>query len=220
MTTNVPQDVIDQLRLDVGHNRCTVSTATALANLVEAYELLRAQRQQGAEPVAWWGIVDVEDNRLLETFPDESAANKTLEILNKLVGAPLRKVIPVYTTPPQANALVAAFGRRAAEIVRQDESGRDSSGYFADEILAAIPADAEAALREVCIEWVKPSDRLPESIEPHKPQSRSRDVLAARLTHGKWYYTVEEVVWRGLVPDYWADIPAPIVNSVLGEGGK
>jgi hypothetical protein len=198
MTTNVPQDVLEDAvaaGFIVKDNLAIYSPVSAEfsieAEILRLLEL-RAQRQQGSEPVAWWGIVDVEDNRLLETFPDESAANKTLEILNKLVGAPLRKVMPVYTTPPQANnatehpcdLLVAAAYRKTAEICK-DLNTPAAALKCAPLILSAIPADAEAALREVCMKVCEAYSGL-------------------RACSSEWIDKEHQA----------------IVNSVLGEGGK
>jgi hypothetical protein len=206
MTTNVPQDVIDQLRLDVNHNRCTFSTATALATLVEAYELLRAQREQGAEPVAPYCYAVVAYGNVQQTAKREDVAFEMAEKASDNCIDGVVEVVTLYTTPPQANALVAAAYRKAAEICdKQAELDRaaheapagsitrgspyhEGAADAADEcmfkILAAIPADAEAALREVCMKVAEAVDnkwqdahRAPKSLEA-------------------------------------------IVNSVLGEGGK
>jgi hypothetical protein len=212
MTTNVPQDVIDDFK-EAGF---PVELMFDWENRVAKFLQLRAQRQQGAEPVAYqyrvyykeeidpgWGLWN---ECKKDTYGSilESIANGNCSI----------QVRELYTTPPQANnatehpcdLLVATAYRKAAEICdKQAELDRaaheapagsitrgspyhEGAADAADEcmfkILAAIPADAEAALREVCMKVAEAVDnkwqdahRAPKSLEA-------------------------------------------IVNSVLGEGGK
>jgi hypothetical protein len=96
--------------------------------------------------------------------------------------------------PPQANALVAAAYRKAAEIVGELENkSRDNVISSAlkiakSGILSAIPADAEAALRE-------------------------RDYAMCMKAAVEAYIAGQEHGRHGKT----ADLDA-IVNSVLGEG--
>jgi hypothetical protein len=186
MTTNVPQDVIDYtLVRDVAK-----MYGLDYNKLSAAYrELLRAQRQQGGEPVAYviWGIGVTGEHYKA----DVKLLNSDWQIDDGHLGDRWAGNEPVYTTPPQANALVAAFAKGLSDewMQRVKAIGRDCGSYrqCSDEILAAIPADAEGALRErdraVC-------QRLLKVVEEHYE-------LIAPL-----------------------DIDGSIVNSVLGEGGK
>jgi hypothetical protein len=202
MTTNVPQDVID----DANAAKAELTYRCAYADMeicpCEAadsdncheqivhgikftartwgkFAQLRDQRQQGAEPVyqvrekdGTWSDVD---SALYLDFQKEK---RTL-----------------YTTTPQANALVAAAYMKAAEICESVASERGSGEAYgaakvcAEEILAAIPADAEAALRE-------------------------RDHAMCM----KVAYAVRTRCDEVTVPQ--TDELESIVNSVLGEGGK
>jgi hypothetical protein len=149
MTTNVPQDVIDLVVEHAENGNWPEFDA--------AIELLRAQRQQGAEPVAW--LVKFSDRTKLVSF--------TKEQTDYLAMHGSAQVTPLYTTPPQANALVAAAYRKAAELIMPKEGGYVSpklrhltaaadevSKLNAEIILNSIPADAEAALREVIADAV------------------------------------------------------------------
>jgi hypothetical protein len=121
---------------------------------------LRAQRQQGAEPVAWMHHFIYEDGE------PEAVLSHSKEIPAILGGEYTGKTEALYTTPPQANALVAAAYRKAAEITKQVCLGRQTqddagssrwleAGKCARQaeqaVLSAIPADTEDALREVCM---------------------------------------------------------------------
>jgi hypothetical protein len=152
MTTNVPQDVIElakQAGFDVDDDGDIWGSENG--SLLRFAELLRDQRQQGAEPMA---IVTVGANEHgpfsyretpygIDHFPDGETN--------------------LYTTPPQANALVAAAYRKAAEICLAEQVDYEAThdagdlaynsalDHAATAIRSAIPADAEAALREVCM---------------------------------------------------------------------
>jgi hypothetical protein len=203
MTTNVPQDVIElakQAGFDVDDDGDIWGSENG--SLLRFAELLRAQRLQCAEPVAAWRIKDKHDHHTGLYQPICG------DVPNWTKEEPARyEITPLYTTPPQANALVAAAYRKAAEIAHgqyqrnkpmQDAGGQDDSDNYVTgykegcsdvfhEILASIPADAEAALRE--------RDRA----------------LCQRLLK------VVEEHYELIAP---LDIDGSIVNSVLGEGGK
>jgi hypothetical protein len=183
MTTYVPQDVLEDAvaaGFIVKDNLAIYSPVSAEfsieAEILRLLEL-RAQRQQGAEPVA------------------EHVVRSKFGTMCMFESTAVKKGDKVYTgTPPQANALVAAAYRDAAEIANQFEAtcaskkglsplAAETARLIKEEILAAIPADAEAALREVCMK------------------------------------VAEKAIARGITEPYTVDALA-IVNSVLGEGGK
>jgi hypothetical protein len=210
MTTNVPQDVL-KLAEQAGllPEPLKLYDEQYLGQLVKFAELLRAQSQQGAEPVAFEQVEDCfgED---WTTEPD----GRVLLTAQQLHDFAQR--VNSTATPPQANnatehpcdLLVAAAYRKAAEIcdkqAEQDRAAHEApvgsitrgSPYHegaadaADEcmfkILAAIPADAEAALREVCMNVA----------------------IAVRNAEADTWKTAKL---------YSLD---DVVNSVLGEGGK
>jgi hypothetical protein len=162
------------------------------------YEL-RAQHQQGSEPVP---VVECYDdgsvNGGLRWIP-YTGLNHAIEYGDKF-----------YTGPPQANALVAAGYRKAAEIIRAkvdpdktqiSEQWNGICNDFADEILAAIPADAEAALREV-------SDKVAEAIK-----GAFKDEIASAK-----HFNVPGVA--DALEAFQDTVVTFAVNSVLGEGGK
>jgi hypothetical protein len=171
---NVPQDVIDEL--EKISQDIAVAGINGFGNRIsDAVSKLRAQRQQGAEPVAW---KDIDLDGMAEAFSrvidaHHSKANPfhgTIDRDAKVALRILRGIIPAmksYTTPPQANALVAAAYRKAAELIMPKEGGYVSpklrhltaaadevSKLNAEIILNSIPADAEAALREVIADAV------------------------------------------------------------------
>jgi hypothetical protein len=186
MTTNVPQDVIDLVVEHAENGNWPEFDA--------AIELLRAQRQQGAEPVAVKALCEkLMMSAQKDLFTRDQIAN--------LLGGWSAVEAGFMSTPPQANALVAAAYRKAAEIAKKYTEGgvgsmRDvvmitTADSIREEILAAIPADPEAALRE-------------------------RDLKIAEA-----FYAI------GLGDDdfpslsMWdEDAAKQIINSVLGEGGK
>jgi hypothetical protein len=174
MTTNVPQDVIEELE------KISQDIASAGINgfgnrINDAVSKLRAQRQQGAEPVAPYCYAVVAYGNVQQTAKREDVAFEMAEKASDNCIDGVVEVVPLYTTPPQANDLVAAFGRKAAEIlikakaqaalaetmiVSYSKNGGSMCGYLDDactaaglaetdineaiKILSAIPADAEA----------------------------------------------------------------------------
>jgi hypothetical protein len=184
MTTNVPQDVKDFIRDICEMPEPVTLRRTLLVDLDwfegKLTELLRAQRAQGAEPV---GELLVSPHGICKFEKSHGV---------KLAFGKYQ----IYASTPQANALVEAFGRKAAEICDEcvsfkmaEWSSPQARPLNHEEIksrlLEAIPADAEAALREVCM-----------------------NVAYAVRTR------CDEVT----VPQ--TDELESIVNSVLGEGGK
>jgi hypothetical protein len=204
MTTNVPQDVID----DANAAKAELTYRCAYADMeicpCEAadsdncheqivhgikftaktwgkFAQLRAQRQQGSEPVPVEAIgrvlAEVMDLAVANGANSVSMPNHYVEIAGWLSG-----VAP--DTPPQSNALVAAGMVKAAEIC-QSVSAECSSGEAsyaaetcANRVISSIPADSQAALREVCMK------------------------------------VAEKAIARGITEPYTADALA-IVNSVL-----
>jgi hypothetical protein len=155
MTTNVPQDVIDDFEEAGFPVELMFDWDNRLAKFLE----LRAQRQQGAEPVAWV-------NPMVLRLKDCGALGGEVAFFQAS-----DRCLPLYTTPPQANALVAAAYRDAAELIMPKEGGYVSpklrhltaaagevSKLNAEIILNSIPADAEAALREVCMKVAEAVD--------------------------------------------------------------
>jgi hypothetical protein len=214
MTTNVPQDsneVLDKLykQLEILDAHPDYNESCTIIAIVEAIEHIKfmAQRQQGAEPVAW-----LIPEKGFVTQDKDWATSDGKDMVE-----------PLYTTPPQANALVAAAYRKAAEIcdkqAEQDRAAHEAhvgsitcgSPYHegaadaADEcmfkILAAIPADAEAALREV-------SEKLAEAIK-----GAFKDEIASAK-----HFNVPGVA--DALEAFQDTVVTFAVNSVLGEGGK
>jgi hypothetical protein len=97
MVTNVPQDVIDStLVRDVAK-----MYGLDYNKLSAAYrELLRAQRQQGAEPVAY--CVYSGGQFTQNIFQYERFAEALKDRLDTEYPGVNREVVPLYTTPPQA----------------------------------------------------------------------------------------------------------------------
>jgi hypothetical protein len=219
MTTKVPQDVIElakQAGFDVDDDGDIWGSENG--SLLRFAELLRAQRQQGAEPVGWayefHEFGDVWARAVILNRPDGGANPPT-----KHYGSSVRSVTPLYATTPQANALVAAAYRKAAEIVREKGGNvraiplaacpaisiRDDRANqweeAADLILSTIPADAEAALREV-------SEKLAEAIK-----GAFKDEIASAK-----HFNVPGVA--DALEAFQDTVVTFAVNSVLGEGGK
>jgi hypothetical protein len=210
MTTNVPQDVIDDFEEAGFPVELMFDWDNRLAKFLE----LRAQRQQGAEPVAWV-------NPMVLRLKDCGALGGEVAFFQAS-----DRCLPLYTTPPQANALVAAGMVMAAGILRKkaDDFAGDhgivdpetnslefgSSAQFnvyigwmedADEILAAIPADSQGALREV-------SDKVAEAIK-----GAFKDEIASAK-----HFNVPGVA--DALEAFQDTVVTFAVNSVLGEGGK
>jgi hypothetical protein len=197
MTTNVPQDVIDDIESAgfwvEGESVFAESSHQNLLHRLAKFAQLRAQRQQGAEPdvvyvADYYGdslIGKYDENEKLYFMPDGDGYTK--EQLAEFDAQFF------HSTPPQANALVAAAYRKAVEICdEQSARARSSSGCARalscrDAILSNIPADAEAALRE-----------------------RDRAVCQRLLKAVEDHYDLSAPI----------DLDGSIVNSVLGEGGK
>jgi hypothetical protein len=164
MTTNVPQDV-ESLILgadDLISRREAITSIDEYAKrwngeIVDPVTIrrilkeLRAQRQQGAEPVP---IYQYTENELGGGFVQW---NDCKESTMKAMAEKGISTRIVYTTPPQANAIVAAFGRKAAEIVEAAVDGayrhNEAFGMYVEDLARdiknAIPADAEAVLRRL-----------------------------------------------------------------------
>jgi hypothetical protein len=106
MTTNVPQDVIDDLNEAAkyadpdGYEPVTEAKEFPIvAKFITKYNQLRAQRQQGAEPVP--SVADDLRNYGVAFSRDGKRIAPT--------------DVYIDTTPPQANALVAAAYKKAAD---------------------------------------------------------------------------------------------------------
>jgi hypothetical protein len=112
----------------------------------------------------------------------------------------MKKGDNLYTTPPQANALVAAAYMKAAEICK-DLNTPAAALKCAPLILSAIPADAEAALREV-------SEKLAEAIK-----GAFKDEIASAK-----HFNMPGVA--DALEAFQDTVITFAVNSVLGEGGK
>jgi hypothetical protein len=213
MTTNVPQDVL-KLAEQAGllPEPLKLYDEEYLGQLVKFAELLRAQRQQVAEPVAWMHHFIYEDGE------PEAVLSHSKEIPAILGGEYTGKTEALYTTPPQANALVAAAYRDAAEL---EETCQLCGGSGDVEHLSngapdcylevgpchkcngtgAIPADAEAALREV-------SEKLAEAIK-----GAFKDEIASAK-----HFNLPGVA--DALEAFQDTVVTFAVNSVLGEGGK
>jgi hypothetical protein len=191
MTTNVPQDVKDFIRDICEMPEPVTLRRTLLVDLDwfegKLTELLRAQRQQGVEPVAY-----LDYNGVLK--PTRHGV------------ITMKKGDQLYATPPQANALVAAAYRDAAELEETCQlcGGSGDVEYLSNgapdcylEVgpchkcngTGAIPADAEAALREVCMKVARKASGCGWSLGMESASPKESDLQA-------------------------------IVNSVLGESGK
>jgi hypothetical protein len=194
--SNVPQDVTNdelrQLWKEAGgefHGPNIETGTMPESKLLPFLRQLRAQRQQGSEPVYqrqyivgnWKDVDEEEYNIMAYAYP--------------------RRI--VYATPPQSNALVAAAYRKAAELIMPKEGGYVSpklrhltdaadevSKLNAEIILNAIPADAEAALRDYTADKIR----------------KALDIMVEQMDCGKEVFSDDD--------------EQAIVNSVLGEGGK
>jgi hypothetical protein len=188
MTTNVPQD--DELLIAMRRILPYIKDPTAYLHAEESIRRaeLRAQRQQGAEPVAW------------QFFGDGIWWNGYDESLKANIIAAGYQVRELYATPPQANALVVAALKVAAAKLDDLSEGGCTADWFRAKcsVLTVTPADAEAALREVCMKVAK-------------------SAILAGMTEANHECTGREDIKR-------ADAES-IVNSIIGasdkvEGGK
>jgi hypothetical protein len=216
MTTNVPQDVLEDAKAagfivtDDGARIMTIGACPIVSITEELLKFLqlRAQRQQCAEPVAWMHHFNYEDGE------HEEVLSHSKEIPAIMGAEYAGKSIPLYTTPPQANALVAAAYRKAAELIMPKEGGYVSpklrhltaaadevSKLNAEIILNSIPADAEAALREV-------SEKLAEAIK-----GAFKDEIASAK-----HFNLPGVA--DALEAFQDTVVTFAVNSILGEGGK
>jgi hypothetical protein len=204
MTTNVPQDVIEfeggkyRLELtDEGYKAFRYGEPWVAANgskligiMATEIAQLRAQRQQGAEPVLY-----ARSNELAEPILKERQVMLTVQnVPDDVYDAPL------YRQPP-ATPDMAAGMMKAAEIIRSkvdhdktqiSEQWNGLCNDFADEILSAIPKESADALKEYV-------------------SGKCMDVANKVLL---WWKLGDP----DAVPQE-NDLKA-IVNSVLGEGGK
>jgi hypothetical protein len=149
MTTNVPQDVIDYtLVRDVAK-----MYGLDYNKLSAAYrELLRTQRQQGAEPVAdddSQMLVRHALGCLLEALKssDREARLNNMDA-TKIVGEAI-DFLKSYTTPPQPTLDFAAGMMKAAEICTQQDGFEPAESWECEKaILSAIPKESADALKE------------------------------------------------------------------------
>jgi hypothetical protein len=221
MTTNVPQDVVEfeggKYRLELteeGYKAFRYGEPWVAANgskligiMATEIAQLRAQRQQGAEPVGDWVMVPEDaTNEIIcaieREVQSQCTASGVSEPLHRLDGQYIyAAMLSAAPTPPQANALVAAAYGDAREAWIYDDNlsvivckGRpfNSTRYRQVWIVESLhsPADAEAALRE-------------------------RDFAMCMKAAVEAYIAGQEHGRHGKT----ADLDA-IVNSVLGEGGK
>jgi hypothetical protein len=183
----IPQDVLEDIYtfLARAHFERPQDEAKA-AEFGKRIELLRAQRQQGAEPVYQMQAVDGHWVTLDKEHYEGVVNDTTFQT----------RIL--YSTPPQANALVAAAYRKAAEICDEcvsfkmaEWSSPQARPLNHEEIksrlLEAIPANAEAALREVCMKVARKASGCGWSLGMESANPKESDLEA-------------------------------IVNSVLGEG--
>jgi hypothetical protein len=167
MTTNVPQDVIDQLQAirqslqlandttdgGISDTLWLIDKPQTVFDAMDALlDQLRAQRQQGVEPLSLLPAVEITDLHRI----DRLAKNPKI-LGDRLYGKWFlrNRDLLLSVAPPQANALVAAAYRKAAEIC--DAVGEDeeyghlfSTGAHECEnkILSAIPKESADALKE------------------------------------------------------------------------
>jgi hypothetical protein len=177
MTTNVPQDVIDEL--EKISQDIAIAGINGFGNRIsDAVSKLRAQRQQGAEPVAWQYYENGEWHNYVN--------NEHGKLAYESGGYVVR---PLFESPPQGNALVAAAYRDAAEIANQFEAtcaskkglsplAAETARLIKEEILAAIPADAEAALREVCMKVARKASGCGWSLGMESANPKESDLQA------------------------------------------
>jgi hypothetical protein len=154
MTTNVPQDVID----DTNEAYKRVTGATDLQLATHVYEIanvlcqLRAQRQQGAEPVAdddSQMLVRHALGCLLEALKssDREARLNNMDA-TKIVGEAI-DFLKSYTKPPQPTLDFAAGMMKAAEICTQQDGFEPAESWECEKaILSAIPKESADALKE------------------------------------------------------------------------
>jgi hypothetical protein len=223
MTTNVPQDVIDLVVEHAENGNWPEFDA--------AIELLRAQRQQGAEP-------DGELCDCTHTVNHCTDADNC-RVVKKLVayGKATHGLADTKATPPQANALVAAAYMKAAALLRErispndamdeaEERLYDTLEKSAQIIEEAIPADAEAAL----LEYVRPYVEILKAAKcPNCDGSGAIPVETVRVGMGCCGMPNPDNSCCGNAipihePDMefqecqWCSERTAIVNSVLGEG--
>lgn len=205
MTTNVPQDVIElakQAGFDVDDDGDIWGSENG--SLLRFAELLRAQRQEGSEPVYQYRLLDDPDNWEWhgcgeEQFPD-FAMNERFQTR-----------ILYTATPDMAAGMV-----KAAEIVDELENkSRDnvisSALKIAKlDILSAIPADSEAALREVLDKAAKyDAINTPEiaeflkAVENEALHQRERwgSEHDAGKTDADWFWLVGFLAGKAIRPD-------------------
>jgi hypothetical protein len=217
MTTNVPQDVLEDAvaagfysNPHAHHGGIHVGGDVYITDRLMKFVQLRAQRQQGAEPdvvyvADYYGdslIGKYDENEKLYFMPDGDGYTK--EQLAEF------DVQFFHSTPPKANALVAAAYRKAAKICMNRHaslhkgkmhSAATEAKKCASIILSAIPADAEAALREV-------SDKVAEAIK-----GAFKDEIASAK-----HFNLPGVA--DALEAFQDTVVTFAVNSILGEGGK
>jgi hypothetical protein len=231
MTTNVPQDVLEDALLagfevfkrpDGSEGIETFDAGENITDDLLKFLQLRDQRQQGAEPVLY-----ARSNELAEPILTERQVMLTVQnVPDDIYDAPL------YRSPPQANALVAAAYRKAAETVFNTATvmpvDQLTRKIFSDAVMAAIPADAEAAL----LEYVRPYVEILKAAKcPNCDGSGAIPVETVRVGMGCCGMPNPDNSCCGNAipipePDMelqecqWCSERTAIVNSVLGEGGK
>lgn len=180
--TKIPQDIIDDARaagfLITDNGTIFRSAESSTAKLLVKFAALRDQRQA----VPDWCLTVVQkmlsdiwateyphsNYEPADNLPDAiRQLSNTLHNLGNYDWAIDARLTTEQTlrdlgvesapTPPQANALVAAGMVKAAEICLAETRGTSedwaqSASHCRQRILAAIPADSQAALREVCME--------------------------------------------------------------------
>jgi hypothetical protein len=161
--SNVPQDVMENT-----HKPDLIEKLSGLAKSIEVCEgwrptcideaiaQLRAQRQQGSEPVAWAvesiGNPDTNYGRVKSFETLAEAKQRAKELYD--AGFEDIKALELYTATPDMAAGIAAGMVKAAELAEECADQQDMvAGALAaaKHIRNSIPADSEAALREVCM---------------------------------------------------------------------
>lgn len=166
MTTNVPQDVIDDLELVravlQGFQDCMPKSdgLAAYRRLKEYFDQLRDQRACGevVEPVAWMhnspNRVDVIATEVKELLEKVYRQHRTTSYIER----PPVRTAEHYTIPLFKTTLDWTAGMmKAAEIIRAkvdpdktqiSEQWNGLCNDFADDILSAIPKESADALKE------------------------------------------------------------------------